>query len=867
MASKQPEDLSVKDTSGKTEDTSHNATNDRQNTEPEKSIRFWCSECGQKYRLPQKLAGKTGICFKCESYMFIPKKSQDKPPVKLTVVFPCKHCGKKIRKKSKLAGSEIKCNECGSKNIVPNESKISVLGGKGPVQQDRILFWCNYCGQKYRLPKKLAGKTGNCDRCLNDFVIPDKPQEKPQLKETVVFPCKFCGQKQWRETSSIGKKLPCVKCGEKLEVPQNFDQHSLLKTEITEPQRVLFWCAHCGQKYRLPKKLAGKKATCDRCHNDFIIPDESQTQPSPDDIITFPCENCGQKVRKSSTLAGKKFTCRECGSRGVVPLKSKKSLIEIVSPKKILKPFVSSDPSNKKHPNANDEVRTQVSTESRSTAKFEHPSPAQQLRDAKAGEPLKVEIVSVTKGSKPSAPPPLRIELVSDGSNKLVESLLSGQATKAQIKLLELLLAGKISEEQNKILETILGEETSETQAKAPEFKVKTTDTQESKKESAKTPSFVPRPSTDGKKKGSAFTPAPPKIILRAKDDLEDVPIDGAEEETLFEPTSKVKLSRKMLNTDADNKDKVIEGKVVEGKTDESDKKSSKIPIQELVKKRSNGEEAPVAKSAPTSEFKRPKFIKPVVDNSDKAPTVDDYLSPQILITEDPPAIHRLKNYFQQKAEKYFFFAMLTIFVDYLIDTYGDDYRPSKAFVLFCTLMFTGIIALGTWKYVTYEPPDNATNCRYNVKCTRAKCKFKGIHRFKDIHNQRCPKCSDPLGLIYRCHNCQKEFLINEKEERKKARRKLFKTAKLKEKWQGKKVRVKNTLYNTRITKRCPYCQSTDIYYVTVKMAEKEAAKRAKLKAQQKAAKAAEKILRKKRRGKKNKRRPKKQQKKRIKRR
>lgn len=464
----------------------------------------------------------------------------------------------------------------------------------------------------------------------------------------------------------------------------------------------------------------------------------------------------------------------------------------------------------------------------------------------------------------------MRIELVSDGSNKLVESLLSGQATKVQIKLLELLLAGKITEEQNRILETLLGEETSETQAKpqtaAPTFKAEKADIQESEEESTKTPSFVPRPSTDGNKKSSVFTPAPPKIILKAKDSLEDVPIDGAEEKALFEPTGKVKLSRKQLTDDIDDKDKVVEGKVVESKAVESEKKSNKIPIQELVKKRNNGEEAPVAKSAPTSEFKRPKFIKPVVDNSDKTPTVDDYLSPQILITEDPPAIHRLKNYFQQKAEKYFFFAMLTIFVDYLIDTYGDDYRPSKTFVLFCTLMLTGIMALGTWKYVTYEPPDDATNCRYNVKCTKSKCKFKGIHRFKDIYNQRCPKCSDPLGLIYRCNYCGQEFIFNEKEERRKHKANLIKAAKLKQKWQGgERVRIPKTMYNTRLVRKCPFCRSNDVYYVTVKMAEKEAAERAKIKAQRKAIKEAEKILKKKNRGKRRKRAPKKRRKKRTK--
>jgi hypothetical protein len=726
------------------------------------------------------------------------------------------------------------------------------------------------------LPKTLAGKTGTCDRCFNDFVIPDQTQDKPQLKKTVVFPCKFCGQKQWRETSSIGQKVPCVRCGEKIEVPENFDQTTLLKPEITEPERILFWCAHCGQKYRLPKKLAGKKATCDRCQNDFIIPHESQSQPSPDDIITFPCENCGQKVRKSKTLAGKKFTCRECGRRGIIPLKSKKSLIEIVSQKKILKPFVSADSTKKKfpssHPNANDEVRTQISTTPVSAAKFEPPSPVQRLRDLKAGVPLKVEIVSVSREAKSTSAKPLRVELISDGDqNRLIEALLGSKATKEQNKILETLLEDKTAKEKNELLKALLEEKKNkkenepEAKGKTPDFKKKDAKNTLSKEKTNK-PGFVPKPSSNARK-SSTFTPAPPKIILKPKqEDIDNVPVetipDNKQEGSLFEPTKQIKLSRKSIVSDLNKAE--AETETESGQTPEAEGKSNKLSVEELVQKRTNGEEAPAAKAPP--KFKRPKFKPLDGNNEDKVPKVEDYLSPQIVITEDPPAIHKIKNYFQQKAEKYFFFALLTIFVDYLIDTYGDDYRPSKTFIFFCTFVIAGIIALATWKYVTYEPPDNATNCPYNVKCTNKKCKFHGIHRFKDIYNQLCPKCSKPLGLIYRCRNCGREFIFNEKEERQKNRKELLKITKIKQKWHGGKIKFQKTMYNNHLVKKCPVCQSTDIFYVTVKMAEKEAAEREKIKAQQKAAKEAEKLLRKKRGGKKRKKTAKKKRRKKIKR-
>jgi len=145
-----------------------------EDSKSEERVLFWCDECGQKYRIPKTYSGKTGICFRCQAYLFIPSKSQEKPLPTKMIVFACAHCGSKQRKSRKLIGTEAKCEECGAKNIVPRKSRTSSLSKEGQVPEQRILFWCKYCGQKYRLPKHLAGKSGNCDRCSNDFIIPDK---------------------------------------------------------------------------------------------------------------------------------------------------------------------------------------------------------------------------------------------------------------------------------------------------------------------------------------------------------------------------------------------------------------------------------------------------------------------------------------------------------------------------------------------------------------------------------------------------------------------------------------------------------------------------------------------------------------------
>ena len=86
-------------------------------------ILFWCPECGQKYRLPKDSAGETGICFKCQGYLLIPSKSQEKAPSIKNIVFPCSHCGSKQRKARKHIGEEVKCSECGEKNTVPENQK------------------------------------------------------------------------------------------------------------------------------------------------------------------------------------------------------------------------------------------------------------------------------------------------------------------------------------------------------------------------------------------------------------------------------------------------------------------------------------------------------------------------------------------------------------------------------------------------------------------------------------------------------------------------------------------------------------------------------------------------------------------------
>jgi RNase P subunit RPR2 len=492
-------------------------------TPKDDKILFWCNHCGQKYRLPKKLYGKTGVCSNCKNYIFIPHVSQSKPQLKETVSFPCENCGKIQLKAKELAGTEVSCYECGHNNIVPaksikpkdTEDQASLLDSFLAVEttrsdliipEDKILFWCSHCGQKYRLPRNLYGKAGICTKCQNYIFIPRVSQTTPPKEKSIVFPCKYCGKKQVKSRKLIGEELNCDKCHRRIIVPAKSQISSLAKAGSKLEDRITFWCGYCGQKYRLPEHLAGKSGTCDKCQKRFVIPDESQDKPNMKRTVVFPCEHCGKRLWEEKELAGTVTECVRCGEENVVPERSSISLLD------------------------------------------------------------KLESSHFFKiGSQPAS---------------MVGDPIVGASTKRKAK-----------------------------------------------------------PAVDS-----------PEALA--------------------------------------------------------------------------GEAEPAKRT-------------------------------QIIITENPPKIHKLKNYFHQKAEKYFVMAIFVILVDYLVDLYESERHPSRAFVTFCAFSIAAIILLGTWNFVTAAPKTNDPQCRYNIICRNG---HRETRRFDDINKQHCSRCNSPLGFTYQCNDCKKYF-------------------------------------------------------------------------------------------------------------
>ncbi|QSH41276.1 hypothetical protein P0136_08875 [Lentisphaerota bacterium ZTH] len=303
------------------------AHEDSTNNKPDK-ILFWCKKCGQKYRLNQEYSGKKAECNKCGASLPVPHQSEYAPPSEFStsqpdkILFWCKKCGQKYRLGREFAGKKAKCNKCGGSLPVPHLSEAEPPDKSLPAQPEainsqpeKITFWCKVCGQKYRLGREFAGKEACCNKCGSSLPVPHESEIDPAIKnraqsglynkyepeqeDKVLFWCKKCGQKYRLPREVIGQRAVCSNCREEFTVPaasesgpppkntkykiakarsiKSIDQ--ALKMAHGEKEDIICWCKQCGQKYRLWKTFAGKKAECTRCGQMISVPLNSESGP------------------------------------------------------------------------------------------------------------------------------------------------------------------------------------------------------------------------------------------------------------------------------------------------------------------------------------------------------------------------------------------------------------------------------------------------------------------------------------------------------------------------------------------------------------------------------------------------------------
>jgi len=112
------------------------------------------------------------------------------------------------------------------------------------------------------------------------------------------------------------------------------NEANLVDRKVAEPEPIFiepmvveefirFYCS-CGEKIKVPGIHAGISGKCPTCSAKFIVPRESQVEPSDKqeagDLIRFACE-CGKKIKVPAKLAGKMGRCPACQAEVIIPEK------------------------------------------------------------------------------------------------------------------------------------------------------------------------------------------------------------------------------------------------------------------------------------------------------------------------------------------------------------------------------------------------------------------------------------------------------------------------------------------------------------------------------------------------------------------
>lgn len=664
------------------------------------------------------------------------------------------------------------------------------------VKDDRILLWCNYCGQKYRLRKELVGKTGTCDECQNDFLIPSESQTKAELKKSIIFSCKHCSKKLLKPQELAGKEVTCHECGKKNIVPEAIAEEEspldllepfvvaeMTRTDISavmptakpedDEEKILFWCNHCGQKYRLPQRLHGKTGVCPKCQNYLFIPHVSENKPKLKKTISFPCKHCGKIQLKAQDLAGTESSCYSCAKKNIIPKKAGESLNNKANPLSLLKPFIVAESTIMDIALPDDKILFWCS---HCGQKYRLP----RYLDGKAGICTKCQnylFIPHVSQSKPKLEKTVVFPCKYCGQKIRKSRKLIGEETKCDKCRRKIVIPAK-----SKI--SSLARRT----GSKPEKRILFWCSYCAQKYSL--PEHLAGKSGKCDKCQKAFV-IPPKSQVKAE--LRSTIVFPCEHcgKELWEASELVDTDVKCVRCGQDN---IVPEKSIKSSKHQLDSEHFfDNPTDDPTDNPTHMVGDPII----TDSSRRTKAV--IKLSSEKLPPVSAPLKApgkaeskkQIIITDNPPTVHKIKNYLHAKAEKYFIFAILVILVDHIIDRHESGQRLSKSFILFCTFTVTAIILLGSWNFAMGKSPDAHTRSRYNISCQ--KCGHHEIRRFKDITKQTCEKCASTVGFTYHCNKCKKNFACE-------------KAGNTKDKEEDKPTSI-----------RCPFCHSEDTIYLTIK--------------------------------------------------
>lgn len=85
-------------------------------------IRFNCENCGQKFKLSDRYAGRKSKCPKCKQPIVIPPAGEESAQQSSIIKFRCPSCNQKIGVTPDYAGKRVRCSKCKNPLRVPQAS-------------------------------------------------------------------------------------------------------------------------------------------------------------------------------------------------------------------------------------------------------------------------------------------------------------------------------------------------------------------------------------------------------------------------------------------------------------------------------------------------------------------------------------------------------------------------------------------------------------------------------------------------------------------------------------------------------------------------------------------------------------------------
>jgi DNA-directed RNA polymerase subunit RPC12/RpoP len=143
-------------------------------------IEFNCKNCGRKFKVSERNAGKKGTCPQCKNPIVIPAPTKTMPADPSIIKFRCPNCNQKIGLKKEYAGRQVRCAKCKGSVLVPG-------GQEKPqaVKQHTDILRADYADQPETQSGPLEGLLDDAAslEALQQAEANAKAIGQPQMKE------------------------------------------------------------------------------------------------------------------------------------------------------------------------------------------------------------------------------------------------------------------------------------------------------------------------------------------------------------------------------------------------------------------------------------------------------------------------------------------------------------------------------------------------------------------------------------------------------------------------------------------------------------------------------------------------------------